>query len=169
MLNPGATEAELEAAERSHNLRLPPSYREFLRASSGLRLPAYCRFVSCSEVIAYPQANPSGYEALLEYREDVPSPPNDEYFVYGTEQDGFCIRPEYAASALALNGPAPGSFVASKEFGWVLLVREVSFPGGEHEIWEHDSWSNRRFTSFADYFASARVAIIESLRSVGAP
>ncbi len=163
MLKPPATADELGEAERRLGLSLARPHREFFLTSNGLTLPAYCLFQPLQELRSYPEADPLGAELLEWYFEEVDSPSDSEYFSYDDPGTNDEIRAEYARSAVALNGAVPESHVASKEFGWILLVREVRFDDGEYEIWEHGSWHNRRYRTFGAYFESARQAIVESL------
>jgi hypothetical protein len=166
LLEPSAPEEEVLAAEAAWGLPLPPSYRSFLKVSNGLRLPAFGRLAPVNHVRPFPSAAPAEYRALLEALSGSTDCQDDEYFNYGKAQDSFAIRPRYAASALTITGPVPGGHLQSKEFGWGLLVREVTFDGGEHEVWEYDAWGSRRYRSFFEYFSALRVSIVESLASV---
>lgn len=164
MLQNPASTTEIAATETRLGLPLPPSYVNFLHASNGLLLPAYCKLASVSELCSYPKADSVGAELLEEHFGEIDEPSDEKYFNY-TQHDDFCFRAKYARSAIALNAPIPGGVVAAKEFGWVLLVTEVSFDSGEYEIWEHGSWHNRRYRSFAEYFLRARQSIVESIDS----
>ena len=163
MLRAPASDDELGEAERRLGVSLSQTHREFFLASNGLTLQAYCQFQTMQELKQYPEADPLGAELLEEYFDEVNGPSDSEYFTYEDPGTSYEIRAEYARSAIALNGAVPESHVASKEFGWILLVREVRFDDGEYEIWEHGSWHNRRYKSFGAYFESARTAVVESL------
>jgi hypothetical protein len=164
MLRPGASSADLEALESRFEFPLPSQYKDFLRASNGLLLPQYCKFGSTTEVEAYEAVDPLGANALDEYWEDVEEPTDKEYFRYGRNQHPLCIRAAYARKSLALNRPVTDNSGIGQGFGWVLLVREVRFETGEHEVWNYDSWGSKRHEGFASYFTAARKVIDESCR-----
>ena len=166
IMEPRAQEAELRLVEQAWGCSLPPSYLGFLEASNGLRLPAYGRLVPAVRVQTFPEAAPDEYRALEESFSGLVEPSDSEYFRYGRDQDSLAIRPRYAASALAITGPVPGGHLQSKELGWGLLVREVSFADGEHEVWDYDAWGSRRHQSFTTYFSALRLSVVESLASV---
>lgn len=108
-----------------------------------------------------------GVDPLDDHFGDIDEPGDADYFNY-QQGDDFRCRAPYARTAIALNGPVAGSLLASKEFGWILLVTEVSFPAGELEFRERGSWRNRRCASISACFAQARREIVGSLGCLGA-
>ena len=167
MLRSPATAQELHEFEERFQITIPPSYRAFLEASNGLRLPVDGKFLSSGEVQSYREIDLVGADLMEEFAEDFEEddldPPDDQYFQYSSRENAQLIRPRYARTALALNGPDGEYCHVGKIMGWALLVREVSFSNGEFEIWQQAFEEQYRFASFSDYFSAVRHVICESV------
>lgn len=100
---PGATEEQIAAAEARLDVTFPPSYRQFLKASNGLRSTSKygIHFYSTEEV----DWHIIGYEEIVDYfMEREQKPVTDaEYFVYGEEQCDLVFRPEYLETAVEIS------------------------------------------------------------------
>lgn len=127
---PPATEVALSAAERRLGVSLPPSYREFLLIANGWVYPgndmdfpgpiraiervAWFREEDGDWIDAWTSANAGGVS-------------DEEYFVYGNDQDTVCLRVEYLAKCLKISDASEG--------GVYLLNPEVVSKAGEWEAW----------------------------------
>jgi hypothetical protein len=170
MLREPATAQEILELEGRTGVTLPPTYRAFLKASNGLNLPVHGQFLSTRDVQSYSQIDPMGAGLMEEFaedfEEDFPEPSDEEYFQYSSPEMAQLTRPRYAKTALALNGPDGEMSHVGKAMGWALLVREVRFANGEHEIWQQAFEWQFRFNSFAEYFSAIRQTIFESVDSM---
>jgi len=125
---PGASEQEIIAAEAYLDLTLPPSYREFLKASNGLHLTVSndFRFYSVQELDLFKYDNEELIDIYLEmFEEDVIT--DEEYFVYGDKQRQDIFRPEYMQTALQISSESSG--------GVFLLNPKIITPESEWEAW----------------------------------
>lgn len=101
---PGASEQEITAVEAYLDLTLPPSYREFLKVSNGLRISVDngLRLYSVQEIDLFKFDNEELIDIYLEmFEDDVIT--DEEYFVYGDKQRHAIFRPEYLQTALAIS------------------------------------------------------------------
>ncbi|MEE1770573.1 SMI1/KNR4 family protein [Streptomyces sp. JV185] len=143
---PGATPGELAGLEERLGVRLPPSYREFLRTSNGwldtttwIRRLLPTREVGWArdldpELIEGPTTDGQPYDI-----------PDEEYFVHGAEQQSWAIRTEYLSSMLKISH-TPGA-------GDVYLLNpRIVTPDGEWEAWYLAHWlpGAVRYRSFWD-------------------
>jgi hypothetical protein len=156
---PGATEAEIARAESRLRLRLPPSYRAFLKVSNGWRQTASKidqfnhRLWSSEDIELFAVRHSQWIKAFTEQTNSVDitvadefeehddqwEPVNisdDEYFVYGDEQNPSSVRPEYLRTAIEISDVGLDSIY--------LLNPQVVSPEGEWEAW-----------FFADYLSGA--------------
>lgn len=144
---PGATEAELAAAEARLGCRLPPSYREFLACTNGLRQADPCmaalggHFWGADGIEWLRVRNA---EVIEIWNEDPIEIPDEEYFVYGEDQDCMSFRPQYLRDALEISYEG--------DAGWYLLIPDVAGADGEWEAWFFASWhpGAHRYRSFAE-------------------
>jgi hypothetical protein len=156
---PGATEEQIARAEARLGVRLPPSYRAFLKITNGWRQTAKQtesfnhRLWSTEEIERFAARHPRWIQAFNE-RQDMTDVSLDddlqelddqwepvtlsdaEYLVYGEEQDPRKIRPEYLRTAVEISDVGIDSIY--------LLNPQVTTPDGEWEAW-----------FFADYLPGA--------------
>jgi hypothetical protein len=156
---PGATEAEIASAELRLGVKLPPSYREFLKVTNGWRQTASKhdnfnhRFWSIEDIEQFSVRHSrwisafaertnhidvmldSEFQELNDHWEPV-GIADDDYFVYGHDQDPRNIRPEYLRTAIEISDVGFDSIY--------LLNPRVITPEGEWEAW-----------FFADYLPGA--------------
>ncbi len=124
---PGATEEEITSAEACLGVNFPPSYREFLTVSNGLRSTSkYGIEFYCAEKVDW--YAPGNQDFIDELTETWQIPVTDEeYFVYGDEQSDSAFRPEYLQTALE---------ISSKDMGFIFLLNpQIVTSDGEWEAW----------------------------------
>ncbi|HEX2913279.1 MAG TPA: HEAT repeat domain-containing protein [Chloroflexia bacterium] len=138
---PGASEAELVELETRLGVTLPPSYRAFLKVSNGWgQLTNFIyKLWSSREVDWFRVRNQDWIDA---WSADPYPVPDEEYFVYGEEQNVVNVRTEYLASALEISDLGDSAIY--------LLNPEVVTPEGEWEAWFFANWlpGMRRYRSF---------------------
>ena len=155
---PGATEAEIGRAEARLRVKLPPSYREFLKVTNGWRQTAdqantfNHRFWSTEDVGRFATRHPQWIRSFIQHQETTDIALDDEpydldnqwesigisdndYFKYGEEQDPSKLRVEYLQTAIAISDVGLGS---------IYLLNPQVAPDGEWEAW-----------FFADYLPGA--------------
>lgn len=156
---PGATEAEVARAEARLKVKLPPSYRAFLKVSNGWRQTASKndnfnhRFWSTEDIErfsvrhlqwirAFTERNGTTelvFEEEFQELDDRWEPvgiTDEDYFIYGANQDPSSIRAEYLRTAIEISDVGFDSIY--------LLNPQVVTPEGEWEAW-----------FFADYLPGA--------------
>ena len=145
---PGAVEAELLAAEWRLGCRLPPSYREFLKCTNGLRQPSEFvparggDFWSAEELDWFRVRNQAWIDAWTTY--DTFVIPDELYFVYGPAQDPIYLRREYLEHTLEISTRGDSSVY--------LLNPKIVGADNEWEAWFLANWAPgaNRYRSFAE-------------------
>jgi HEAT repeat protein len=134
---PGAGEDEISAAEQRLGFKFPPSYKSFLMTSNGFR-HAGVRDLFHVEQVAYVEELMPGVIGEASYEV-----PDEEYFVYGPEQDPVNMRYVYLPRCIALSSNYDGEMY--------LLNPAVTF-GEECEAWllSHRLPGANRYRSFWD-------------------
>jgi hypothetical protein len=117
---PGAAEASIAATERRLGLKLPPSYRSFLKTTNGFR-HAGVKDLFPVEKVVYVE------ELLGQMPEEELEIPDEQYFVYGPEQDPVTMRYNYLPRSVAVSA-------YSDDGDMYLLNPAVTF-GDEWEAW----------------------------------
>ncbi len=144
---PGAVEAELLAAEARLSCRLPPSYREFLKCTNGLRQPlAFVParggdFWSAQEIDWFRVRNQEWIDA---WTGDTFVIPDELYFLYGPKQDPINLRREYLEHTLEISTRGDSSVY--------LLNPKIVGADDEWEAWFLANWNAGadRYRSFAE-------------------
>jgi hypothetical protein len=129
---PGATEAQLAAAEARLGVALPPSYRSFLAVSNGWRhagLQIY-RLWSTEEIEWFAVRHQDWIDAYDD--PTYPPVPDERYFVYGEEQDTIDFRHEYFRTTLEISEEGDAAIY--------LLNPQVVTADGEWEAWFFANW-----------------------------
>jgi len=149
---PPASEAEIAAAEARIGQSLPPSYRAFLSVSNGCWMPCFGetgRLAPVGEIAPLNEAAPELVEMWQE--NDLASPTDEEYFVYGDEQDSSTLRAEYLSTAILISALGEGE-------GQYLLNPQVVTADDEWEAWFMADWlpGAIRYRSFAEMLQDAR-------------
>ncbi len=147
---PGASEADLQRAETRLGVRLPPSYRAFLQVSNGWRQTAKPgdgsnhRLWSCEAIDRFIARHPQWIKSFGNGQDLTPLSPEDslddlddawqpvgisdeEYYVYGEDQDPTRLRLEYLPTALEISDVGLDSIY--------LLNPQVVTAEGEWEAW----------------------------------
>ncbi len=155
---PGASEAELAAAEARLGIRLPPSYRQFLAVSNGWgQLTDFIFNLWSTEEIEWLRVR--NQHLITVWTEDMP--PNTrtvadaEYFVYGETQDCVSVRGEYLRTALEISGWGDSAIC--------LLNPQVVTPEGEWEAWFFANWlpGANRYRSFWELMQGEYAGFLE--------
>lgn len=146
--SPSAAEEALLAAEARLGCRLPPSYREFLKCTNGLRQPREYvparggNFCSSDEIDWFRVRNQDWIDAYMESA--TGTIPDELYFVYGPEQEPYNLRCEYLEHTLEISTGGDASVY--------LLNPKIVGPNREWEAWFFANWhpGARRYRSFAE-------------------
>ncbi len=159
----GATEAQIKSIEERLNCKLPPSYKNFLKASNGWDyLGSVIRQLLPVEKIEwFSVRNQYWIDAYVQPMEEnlgpieswkKPSVADEEYFAYGFGQ-GYC-RVEYLQTALEISEIGDSAIV--------LLNPKVINQDGEWETWEFVNWypGAARYRSFSEYMIAVYYNIL---------
>lgn len=173
----GASEEEIAALEKRLGRRLPPSYRTFLAETNGWRNcgPFIYKLWPCSEVCWFRERNQEWIDAYTHPDDDTVeftspggqssdepwSVPDDEYFVYGEDQDPCQFRVEYLQTALEISDVGDSAIV--------LLNLEVVDDSGEWEAWMFANWipGAHRYQSFRELMQGEHESFRRLLKEQG--
>lgn len=109
------------------NVKLPPSYIEFLKYSNGLLLPdKFTNLLPLENIDWFYTLNQEWADIWTENAAGHEEISDEEYFVYGEDQYTYNIRDRYLNSALQISDSMEGDVL--------LLNPEVKF-GEEWEAW----------------------------------
>jgi hypothetical protein len=160
---PGATEAQIAWAEARLKTTLPLSYREFLKVANGWPMvaPLLGRFWSTEEIEWLATRRSSLIEDWMMGQElygQIEPVSDEEYFVYGKEQDSISMRVEYLRSALEI------SDFDARDGAIYLLNPQVVTPEGEWEAWYLASWlpGATRYCSFWEMMQAEYESFLDS-------
>ncbi|WP_193199652.1 SMI1/KNR4 family protein [Nostoc sp. MG11] len=158
---PGATNDEISIAEARLKTTLPPSYRSFLVMSNGWpRLDVLVdRLWSIQEVEWLASRNQELIDAWMtgvEIGGGSRSVPDEEYHVYGDEQDSTSLRDDYLQTTLEIGG--------NPEQGLLLLNPQVVFENREWETWFFANWlpGAQRYKSFHELIQDRHKRFLDS-------
>lgn len=162
---PGADEEKILSVEKRLNIKLPPSYRDFLKVTNGWRQIGFdaedTRIFSVEEIdlfsVKYGQ---SLHYWLMGYGEYRPVITDEIYFVYGPEQDTVNIRNEYLETALAISEEVDSAIY--------LLNPQVLTSDGEWEAWffGYTLPGAVRYRSFREMMEGEYVRILTGMKDV---
>jgi len=157
---PGATDTEISTVEARLETTLPPSYRNFLAASNGWQKLDIMidRLLSNQEIDWLASKNQEfidGWMTGIEIGGDYTPVPDEEYFVYGDEQDSTLIRNEYLQTALEIDGDL--------NQGLLLLNPQIVSENGEWEAWFFANWlpGAHRYRSFYELMLDLHKRLLE--------
>ena len=125
---PGASEKEITQAESRLGVKLPPSYRQFLCVSNGWFNSDWTdlELYGTEQIEWFKLTNPDWiWPVNTEVR---PSISDEEYFVYGEEQDCVNLRCEYLENALEISSDSGDGDI-------FLLIPDVILENEEWEAW----------------------------------
>lgn len=162
---PGATCAQIAQAEARLGTLFPPSYREFLQVTNGWRQlnSNIYKLWSTEEVEWFAVRNQNWIDMWLLTDTTLGSSSNstdEEYFVYGEEQDSDKIRVEYLQTALEVSDVSDSTVL--------LLNPQVVTAEGEWEGWFFASWLGgaKRYQSFWDMMQDQHQIFLDLLESL---
>jgi len=155
---PGATEAEIIAAEQLLGLRLPPSYRAFLEETNGFDHIGYFiyRLYSIAEIDWFRVRNQDWIDA---YQNPINKEPGTEDITpeehLANPNDSVRFRTAYLSSCLQISEEGDSAVV--------LLNPEVVNGEGEWEAWFFANWhpGALRYPSFLAYVESELDSILQ--------
>lgn len=164
----GATEDEIETLERRLGTTLPKSYRKFLQTSNGWRTAGVFVYdlLPTAKVAWFREGYQDLIDAWVEGAGSTPigEPPpvsDEDYFVYGPEQDCCKFRMEYLRASLAISSEGDSAFY--------LLNPSVVTPGGEWEAWFFSPWNPGavRYRSFWDMMHAELDTVVKQRDGLG--
>lgn len=127
IVNKPVSDKAIKEAEARLNVKLPPSYVEFLKYSNGLLLPdKFTNLLPIENIDWFYKLNKEWVDIWQEGAEGYEETSDEEYFVYGKEQDSCKIRERYLKTALQISDTLEGDVL--------LLNPKVKF-GEEWEAW----------------------------------
>jgi hypothetical protein len=162
---PGASEAELARAEARIGAPLPPSYRSFLQFSNGWRPTGFFihRLWSSADIAWFKERHLEWIDAYTEPAADARPISDEEYFVYGKDQDSCKFREEYLQTALEISDTGDDCII--------LLNPKIVAPDGEWEAWSFANWhpGARRYRSFRELMEEERQGFQQLVEKQNAP
>ncbi|MGA7934184.1 MAG: SMI1/KNR4 family protein [Kovacikia sp.] len=177
----GATEEQICQAESRLGVKLPPSYREFLLVTNGWRqtTPFIRKLWSTEGIERFAARHHRWIEAFTSHHENTqvsfeyaieldelwepPSVADEEYFVYGEEQDCSKLRVEYLKTAIEISDVGEASIY--------LLNPQVVTEAGEWEAWFFGDWlpGADRYPSFREMMVAEYHNFLELQDSPSTP
>ncbi len=138
----GITDAEIELHEKRLNTTLPPSYKEFLKASNGFKqLSGFVWDLLPIDKIEWLKEFDKPFCNV--YTEIPFQVSDEEYFIYGDKQRSTNFRSSYLLNSLAISDWGDATIL--------LLNPDVKF-GDEWEAWNFAVWQlgPYRYKSFEE-------------------
>jgi hypothetical protein len=141
---PGASPDDIRIAEKRLRIELPPSYRQFLHTSNGWGNSGgfIYRIWSTNEIAWFRERNQQSIDAYSAPAYNLPTISDQDYYVYGEEQDPVSLRVEYLQTALEISDVGDACIY--------LLNPQVVTKEGEWEAWFFANWlpGATRYRSF---------------------
>lgn len=141
--------------------KLPSTYRNFLLAAEDwCHITMFVKFLPAKDVDWFYNTDKEWVDIWNEDTEDLDIP-DDEYFVYGEEQDPVNIRREYMKSCLK---------ISSDSDGYVFLLNpEIR---NDNDEWESWSFGNKypgaiRYKSFEKLMIAEYKTALEDIKLTG--
>jgi hypothetical protein len=151
-----ATDSEISKSEARLKIVLPPSYKQFLKASNGFKqLNTFVWDILPVEKIDWIKyLDPEFYELYSGESGQPFNASDEEYFIYGDNQKSTDFRSKYLIDSLAISNWGDASIV--------LLNPHVKF-GEEWEAWVFTVWSHgpSRYKSFEELMKQEYKAFIK--------
>jgi len=152
------TQQEIQTHEQRLNSILPPSYKEFLKASNGFKqLNCFLwNILPINKVDWLVNFDNEFYN--LYKTEFVFNVTDEDYFVYGEDQWSVNFRSDYLLKTLAISGWGDSSII--------LLNPEVKF-GEEWEAWVFANWypGAHRYQSFEELMKDNYLSYLDLLNN----
>ena len=127
IVNKPVSDEAIKEAEARLNVKLPPSYIEFLKYSNGLLLPdKFTNLLPVEDIDWFYTLNKEWVDIWEEGAEGYEETSDEEYFVYSKEQNSCKMRTRYLKTALQISDTLEGDVL--------LLNPKVKF-GEEWEAW----------------------------------
>ena len=144
---PAASIQEINNVEDRLGVSLPPSYRQFLQTSNGWRSSGafIYRVWSTTEITWFKERHQAWIDAYTGPKPILqPTISDQDYFVYGEEQDPITLRVEYLPTALEISDVGDACIY--------LLNPKVVTEEGEWEAWFFANWlpGAARYRSFQE-------------------
>jgi hypothetical protein len=127
--NPPASETQIRDAEQRLDVRLPPSYVNFLRVANGFHRPSTLipRLLSASEIEWFRSRHSEIIDIWISADGNPADGTDDQYLQYGSTPRQSMMRLKYLKDALQISGPDTNPVV--------LLNPQIQFDDGEWEAW----------------------------------
>lgn len=157
---PGTIDKEIELQENRLGIKLPPSYKAFLKASNGFKQinSFYWNILPVEKIDWLKNSQQDLYELYsTDTFLEAFVPGDEEYFVYGDKQDCTTFRAEYLIKSLAVSDWGDASLI--------LLNPEVK-SGEEWEAWAFATWQLGpvRYKSFEELMLTEYQSYLELLK-----
>lgn len=145
----GATDEDISAVENRLGRTLPLSYKSFLKVTNGWLifddlLGGLCPIQEVEYYATKHQDLIDAWNEGVKMSGEAIPVSDEEYFVYGEEQDSAVFREEYLQSSVKIGG--------DENNGTILLNPEIVFADGEWEAWNLAAWypGAYRYRSFLE-------------------
>ena len=147
----GASDLQITALEERLGMALPSSYRGFLQASNGWRNTGYSiqRIWPCGRVGWFRDRHRDWINAYRSQYKKLPPVSDEDYFVYGDDQDPVFFRSEYLESAVEISEVGDSA---------IYLLNPKIVQDGEWEAWFFADWlpGAARYRSFLELMQAER-------------
>jgi hypothetical protein len=147
----GASDIQIAAMEQRLGLQLPPSYRQFLQTTNGWRNTGYFiqRVWPCARVNWFRERHRDWISAYHSQYKKLPRISDEDYLVYGDEQDSAFIRTEYLEKAIEISEIGDSA---------IYLLNPEVVHEGEWEAWVFADWlpGASRYRSFQELMVAER-------------
>ena len=154
-----ASENSIAEHEKRLNTKLPPSYREFLKASNGFKqINTFIWDVLPLNKIDWLEKFDNSFYNLYKKQFNFISVPDSKYFVYGEKQDTVNFRSEYLINSLAISNWGDST---------ILLLNPLVKYGNEWEAWMFTNWAPGafRYRSFEELMIEEFQSYLELIRN----
>ena len=146
-----ASDLQITTLEERLGMPLPPSYRSFLQASNGWRSTGFFiqRLWPCGRVGWFRERHRDWINAYTSQYKKLPPLSDEDYFIYGEEQDSVLFRIEYLETALEISDIGDSA---------VYLLNPKVVQDGEWEAWFFANWlpGAARYRSFLELMTAER-------------
>lgn len=155
---PPATNNSISKKEKSLDVKLPPSYKEFLLFSNGFRIVSpFLDNLFSIEKIDWAR-NLEEKWSIDMFNDDPVEVSDEEYFYYEDDQDSVLSRTRYISESLK---------VSEWYEGMCIFLNPVIKFGDEWEVLEYATWfpGIRRYKSFREYLLKTHLSNLRLLKN----